>query len=50
MSQDLGACEPMDVPVLNADARVEVFRDEQTLLLKPQDVTVPGLFRVFKVA
>ena len=32
-----------------ADSRIEIFRDEQTLLLKPHDVTVPRLSRVFKV-
>ena len=35
--------------IWNMDLRVEVFRDDQTLLLKSQDVTVPRLSRVFKV-
>ena len=40
----------METPVWNIqDPRVEVFRDDQTLLLKPQDVTVARLARVFKV-
>ena len=40
----------METPVWNIqDPRVKVFRDDQTLLLKPQDVTVARLARVFKV-
>ena len=30
------------------DPQVKVFRDDQTLLLKAQDVTVARLSRVFK--
>ena len=41
---------PMDASAWNpSDSRVEIFRDDQTLLLKRQDVTVPRLSRVFKV-
>lgn len=35
--------------IWTVDPRVEVFRDDQTLLPKPQDITVPRLARVFKV-
>ena len=35
--------------IWTVNPHVEVSRDDQVLLLKPQDITVPRLARVFRV-